>query len=89
MSNHVVSFTSLSSWLSKKSAHAHTFGGNFELKILRMHIFSLQFLDSHTYSRCNFWTANLKLLHLKVRLGSLRFQWVHIPSSDHSFSGLP
>ena len=43
-----------SSWLSKKSAHARTFGGAFEL-ILCMHWFSSWFLDNQPENCCTCW----------------------------------
>ena len=39
--------------LRRESAHARPFGGDFELKMLRMRGFSSQFLDNHLY-RSNF-----------------------------------
>ena len=37
----------------RESAHARPFGGNFELKILRMRGFSSRFLDNQLENPCN------------------------------------
>ena len=40
--------------LRRETAHAHTFDGDFDLKIMRMRGFSLQFLDNQPENRCSY-----------------------------------
>ena len=40
--------------LRRETAHAHTFDGDFELKIMRMRGFSSQFLDNQPKNRCKY-----------------------------------
>ena len=40
--------------LRRETAHAHTFDGDFDLKIMRMREFSSRFLDNQPENRCTY-----------------------------------